>query len=193
MGVYFSSDWHFGHRRIQEFQPNRKQGTVDDHDNWIIDQINATCGEGDTVYALGDNALGEKERWRGLFARIRPHIKFIVGNHDPQFPANKPRYIEKYSQYYEGYEVLGLEAVIELAGRKVRLSHFPYKGDHFDEDRYELYRPADDGMVLVHGHVHGSGIISHSPAGTLQIHVGMDAWGRPVSEYEIEGLIKEFG
>ena len=70
------------------------------------------------------------------------------------------------------------------------LSHFPYTGDH-GEDRYPQWRLPDLLVPLIHGHTHGPEKVTRTPAGTLQIHVGIDAWRRPVAEHEIVDLIKE--
>jgi calcineurin-like phosphoesterase family protein len=71
------------------------------------------------------------------------------------------------------------------------LSHFPYEGDHFDEDRFDDVRATDSGLPILHGHTHSSNVISYSSKGTLQIHIGVDSWGfRPVSYERITEIIR---
>jgi calcineurin-like phosphoesterase family protein len=55
-----------------------------------------------------------------------------------------------------GFESVSTYEVLELASRQVLLCHFPYQGagDHTDEERYPEWRPLDNGMPLLHGHIH---------------------------------------
>ena len=39
--------------------------------------------------------------------------------------------------------------------------------------------------TLIHGHTHDTDRRTTSPAGTLQLHVGWDAWRGPVSLHEL--------
>lgn len=69
----------------------------------------------------------------------------------------------------------------------VWVSHFPYVGDSppGGGDRYDGWRPADDGRWLLHGHVHER----WRQRGRM-VNVGVDAWGfRPASGAEILSLI----
>ena len=69
---------------------------------------------------------------------------------------------------------------------EVLLSHFPYAGDHTEQDRHAQYRLRDEGRWLLHGHTHANNR-HHSPR---QIHVGLDGWDlRPVDEAAILALI----
>ena len=54
------------------------------------------------------------------------------------------------------------------------LSHFPYKGDHTEEDRFKDRRPANFGEWLLHGHVHDLWKVKDK-----MINVGVD-----VNEYK---------
>jgi calcineurin-like phosphoesterase family protein len=54
-------------------------------------------------------------------------------------------------------------------------------------------RLPDHGAVLIHGHTHSTGSpVSRSKSGTLQILVGVDAWGfRPVHSEEVAEIIRQ--
>ena len=61
------------------------------------------------------------------------------------------------------YEDAGLTIHPELNvphtinGQPVLLSHYPYLGDsHSQTDRYADVRAKDEGLPIIHGHVHGS-------------------------------------
>jgi calcineurin-like phosphoesterase family protein len=43
----------------------------------------------------------------------------------------------------------------------------------------------DTGMPLLHGHTHSRKRVTRSTKGTLQLHVGLDAWKKPVSGQQI--------
>lgn len=68
----------------------------------------------------------------------------------------------------------------------VLLSHFPYRGDHTEDERYAEYRLHDTGMWLVHGHVHDA----WAQRGR-QINVGVDVrnWS-PISLAELTEIVR---
>lgn len=191
---FYTSDTHFSHRNIVKFQPNRGREDVHDMNKDIIKSWNETVDPEDTVHHLGDVALGPVEEWNGSLAPLNGNKTLVVGNHERIFKGNKEKYIAKWSNVYDPWfdEIYDNITGHTLSdGTVVNLSHFPYTGDHFDADRYTEYRLPDDGHVLLHGHTHSTEIISWSESGTLQIHVGWDAWGRPVSEGDILYLIEQ--
>lgn len=59
-------------------------------------------------------------------------------------------------------------------GTEILTSHFPYAGDSHDPDRYSAHRPFDDGVPLLHGHVHDAWKVALSPKGTPMVNVGVD-------------------
>lgn len=190
---WVTSDTHFSHANIIRLS-NRPFRDVDHMNGSLIANWNAVVSPSDTVYHLGDFGLGSWETWENIGRRLNGNKFLITGNHDRTFKVtNKPAYVERFRSEYTKYFVDVYDNLTNLpfAGTTVNMSHFPYDGDHFDEDRFTEARLPDDGTVLVHGHTHASGRISRSKNGTLQIHVGMDAWNwTPVSEDMIEFLIK---
>lgn len=192
---FYTSDTHFSHRNIVKFQPNRGRDDVHDMNQDIIDSWNETVDDGDIVFHLGDVAMGPVEEWNNsLFALNGAYKALVVGNHEKIFKGNKPNYQAKHADLYNQWfneiseNIVGHEL---FDGTIVNMSHFPYTGDHFDGDRYTEYRLPDDGRILLHGHTHSTEVISHSASGTLQIHVGWDSWGRPVSEQDIVNIIAQ--
>lgn len=168
----------------------------------LIANWNATVGPEDEVFHLGDVALGPWVEWNDILTRLNGFKVLAVGNHDRVFKGMSSSQQERFYPYYsEWFDVVTDEVknLLLSDGTKVNLSHFPYTGDSHDGDRYEEFRLPDDGTILIHGHTHAEfdalgmdARVSRTAAGTLQIHVGMDAWGyRPVSEQEVINLIKE--
>jgi calcineurin-like phosphoesterase family protein len=163
-------------------------------DEILISRWNERVSPEDEVFHLGYVALGDKDRWLDIFSRLNGYKILVIGNHDRIFGANSENYqqkfIELYNQMFDDYYD-NLRGFWLDDGTIVDLSHFPYDGDSHDGDRYTDYRLTDAGRVLIHGHTHSSEKMSRSKRGSLQIHVGVDAWDyRPVSEDEIIELIE---
>lgn len=189
---FFISDTHFGHKNIIQFC-DRPFATVEEMNEALINNWNNVVGEDDTVYHLGDVALGKWVEWDGLLSQLNGYKVLVVGNHERIFvkesEKNRRRFGTEYPKWFE--EIHTNITGLELAdGTKVNLSHFPYNGDSHDGDRFEDVRLTDRGVTLIHGHTHENQIISRSERGTLQVHVGVDAWHMaPVSEDQIITLI----
>jgi calcineurin-like phosphoesterase family protein len=205
MTKFFSSDLHFGHARIQEFQPNRPQGTIDEMNEFLIANWNETVDPTDTVYFLGDAAMGKIDASLPLIGRLNGHIYCVGGNHDRYTKSYRNQTAEKRDEWLQKYRNAGFNdawdgtVTLTIEGHGVvDMCHFPYLGveDHVsDEDRggqnYDRWRPVDSGRFLLHGHVHGKyGAVT----GPRSIDVGIDVpeWGmRPVSENQIAELISQ--
>ena len=87
----------------------------------------------------------------------------------------------------KGFDFAVEEAVIMIAGQRVRLSHYPYRYTKWEEfksflkdpykyfrnvrHRYHNRRPTNDGGWLLYGHTH-----SKKKQLNKTIHVGFDAW-----------------
>lgn len=79
--IYFTSDTHFGHKNIIEYC-NRPFEDVDEMNAEMVRRWNRVVGPNDTVYHLGDFALGPKDKWREHRLALWGRIIFICGNHD---------------------------------------------------------------------------------------------------------------
>lgn len=189
---FFTSDTHFGHANIIKYC-NRPFKDIFHMDAVIADNWNNVVGPEDEVWHLGDVAMGPWERWNDILTSLNGVKHLVIGNHDRIFAGEKPRMQERFeSQYAKWFDERKSVACLTLAsGHDVVLSHFPYDGDSHDGDRYSEYREIDDGTTLIHGHTHLNQIITRSQAGTLQIHVGQDAFDfTPVSEDQIIKIIE---
>lgn len=163
-------------------------------DEAIVDNWNLVIGPEDTIFHLGDVALGPNERWDSVLSRLNGYKILVVGNHDRIFrgesEAKRERWADKYAGWFD--EIHDNIKGMELEnGKAVNLSHFPYDGDSHDADRYTEYRLKDEGVPLIHGHTHLAQIMSRSKKGTIQVHVGQDAFNyTPVSEQQIIDFIR---
>jgi calcineurin-like phosphoesterase family protein len=125
--VFFISDLHLGHRSILQFAgPLRGGTTVDEHDEWLVNQWNSVVGNRDLVWVLGDVAFDIDKM--PLLAQMKGRKKLVRGNHD-KFDLGV------YLKYFD--DVHGL-----VKYRDFWLSHAPI---HPSELR---------GRKNIHGHTH---------------------------------------
>jgi calcineurin-like phosphoesterase family protein len=124
--VFFIGDLHLGHKNILEFSPQRGGTTIDEHNEWIIQQWNSVVRKNDMVWVLGDVAFSAAAL--ELVNRLRGYKQLVRGNHDTQST-------EAYLKYFNN--VFGL-----VKKHGLWMSHAPI---HPDELR---------GKRNVHGHVH---------------------------------------
>lgn len=199
---FFTSDTHFWHKNIIRYS-NRPFDSVEEMNEAIIDNWNSVVGPDDTVFHLGDVALGPWSEWAGTLSRLNGYKILVVGNHERIFKGEKPKMQERFADFYHDFfdEVVDNYPKFVLSdGSVVNLSHFPYEADHMERSRHMEFRMPDDGVPLIHGHTHAEfaaegmdARLSRSKAGTPQVHVGMDAWDyNLVSEDEVIELLRTF-
>jgi len=79
--VFFTSDHHFGHRGIIDFESRPFQG-VEDMDPYMIERWNSVVGEDDKVFHLGDFSFWNRERTKQIVSQLNGYKHLILGNHD---------------------------------------------------------------------------------------------------------------
>lgn len=187
MATFYTADWHINHANIIRLC-GRPFYDVADMNAQLIDRHNTKVGPDDRVWVLGDVALGPIAESLALVKEFAGHLILVLGNHDRPFEAWRKGQAEKYQAWADRYLAAGFEAVVPGAVATqlpalgdVLLSHFPYRGDSHDEDRFADQRPHDDGRPLLHGHVHDKWR-RHAN----MLNVGVDVWDfYPVPESEI--------
>lgn len=201
MTTFFTADHHFGHANILKYEDAMRRNahggrfqTVEEMDEFLIDQWNATVSPGDTVYHLGD--LTFKQRTiEDILPYLNGSIILIVGNHDPFFKSmhdgKKQQIVAREHALQIGFAELHIQHAITIAGiGLVQLAHFPYK-PHKDapehDQRYLELRPKPGKeAALLHGHVHSQWLGQTLPGLPPMINVGVEMWEmRPVSEAKI--------
>lgn len=205
--IYYTSDLHIGHKFVSEtrgfFHDHPQSGefgievTVPDteaHDAWLADLWDSTVKPVDIVYVLGDISINGGQHALDWF-NARPGSKILIsGNHDPVNPLHYREFKKKFRRWLETFEIITPFMVQKLLGVRFALSHFPYSGTgsegHGEEERFTQFRLPDMGMPLLHGHTHGKETDHFSDSGTPQLHVGIDAWGRLVSQEDVMDWIK---
>lgn len=197
--VFITSDTHFSHALVAGI---RGFARSDEHDEHLVARWNDTVRPGDTVWHLGDVGMGSAVRVLPWAARLNGHKHLVTGNHDECWPGHRDAH-KKQRRWLEVFESVQQYARRRIGGHQVMLSHFPYDGDHTNEERASQYRLRDEGLWLLHGHTHSSERLAPASLPLCmfggepqyrgrQIHVGLDAWGlRPVEFGEIEKLIAQ--
>lgn len=155
----------------------------------LVANWNSVVRPDDLVWVLGDFDMHGKDASLAFAAQLSGTKVLVSGNHDACWAGARDAW-----RMRERYLEAGFAAVLDFAvtvlpphrpgghGKRVLLSHFPYEGDSHDSDRYSQQRLRDEGLPLLHGHVHESFRERRSKRGTWGINVGVDVWDyRPVS------------
>lgn len=187
--VWVTSDPHFGHDMVARL---RGFDNTLDHTLSILDSIRSSVRPDDLVIWLGDLALARPESACRYISLMPGTHDLVLGNHDRGHPMYRDaaRWGRVYATAFRSVSVLARR---RINGGSALLSHFPYDGDHTEQDRDVQYRPRDLGLPIVHGHTHSTERVSRSAAGTLQVHVGWDAWHRPVDWEELSEIFEQEG
>ena len=153
--AFFTADHHFGHENILAYQPNRGErwGTIEEHDEALIEAWNAKVPPGATVYHLGDVAF---RTWCAagklveLTRRLNGRITLLRGNHDKRISLSA----RSFSQVHDYLELKTPD------GTRVCLFHYPmatWNAGHY-------------GSWHLHGHSHGG----LQPVNLRRLDVGVD-------------------
>ncbi len=180
--LHFTSDNHFQHENIvtRFNRGNGKFSSISHHDSVLVQNWWETVGADDTVYVLGDAALGDLMKSLAIFATLPGNKKLVPGNHDRVFSAtNSVRRRTESVKLYEdaGFEILPENTEISIAtpsgDKTVLLSHFPFEETDLPHDKWLKNRPDKTRKLpLLHGHTHSVNRFSSNP---LEFNVGVDA------------------
>jgi calcineurin-like phosphoesterase family protein len=99
--VFFTGDTHFGHSKNKHgyggiiHHANRPFTSIEEHDQFIMDQWNKTVGQKDTIYILGDFAWRNHNHYIG---GLQGKKIMITGSHDKMNQDS----IRLFTEYHEG-------------------------------------------------------------------------------------------
>ena len=192
MTTWFTSDHHFGHARIIELC-DRPFADVDHMNLELFQRFVEVVVPEDETFFLGDIAMGKRDKTLAIVDALPGAKHLIVGNHDGPFDgrSSASKVARETAQYLEVFDTVETSGLLMVAGRRVKLNHFPYTGNSHEfregTDRYAAHRPHDEGNWLLCGHVHEAWKVKD-----FQINVGVDVWNYyPVSERQIGKLMDE--
>lgn len=136
--TFFTSDTHWGHKRIIELC-KRPFKDVEEMNNSLIENWNKVVPKNGVVFHLGDFAFGGSELWNKVLDQLNGKIHLILGNHDR---GNlRENYIKK-------FELVTPQMQIEIEGRSIYLNHYPflcYGGS---------WRSPEQAIFQLFGHIH---------------------------------------
>lgn len=164
MTIWFTSDWHLGHKSIIDhcYRPFK---SVSDMDDVIIRNYLAHVNKHDTVYFLGDFAWAAFY-YHQVLPSLPGQIFFILGNHDEKMHNVIKRHVQ----------LLDRLEHIKIFGYRIVLSHYPLES--WNWMRYNSYH--------FHGHCHGNDHRGEIRTIPRRYDVGVDVWGfKPVSFEEL--------
>lgn len=192
--IWFTADMHFHHNNIIKLS-NRPFSNLSEMHEHFIAEWNKRVKPTELVYVLGDFSFANVDATKLILDRLLGHKILVKGNHDA--PAHKC--------LAAGFQEVHENIYIQLDGKKIFLSHFPYHPMTYYEknpdgsvtihywaaghdQRYLHKRIVDDGQSwLLHGHVHKSW-----KQNGRQINVGVDVWDyKLVSHEKILSIIEK--
>lgn len=181
---YWTSDLHIGHTNIIKFC-DRPFVDTNHQTEILIQNWNNVVNPDDEVWMLGDIVMGHFIQEMPHIARLNGTKYLVAGNHDRVWRGNKPAYAEGWQQSYDEVGMItishGEPVLAQIGSHRVNVSHFPYESDSRHDDKYNDHLPADDGLWVIHGHVHTAWKVRGR-----QINVGVDMWDyTPVSDAQL--------
>ncbi len=187
--IWFTGCTHIYHDK-EFIWKARKQASIESHAQWILDTINETVKEDDTLFHLGDGFLTctpmQVDEW---LKKVRcKTIYYISGNHESQtgncYDGERTALgLDKYEIYpIQHLNVIFLGPYVEasMGKRVMTLSHFPQL----------IWNKSHHGAWNIHSHCHGSlaqSLPYHEKAKRLD--VGWDVFSRPVSFTEVDEIM----
>jgi len=154
--IWLISDTHFGHANILKFTDNdgnlirgARFSSVEEMDETMIENWNSVVKPDDTVYHLGDVFLGNKDKFRSIWARLSGFKRLILGNHDDAKFFIKNGLVDKLQVWREFHE------------HGLLLTHVPMDPSGLLRYRHQKFGEENEIMLTnVHGHIH------HNPSPT---------------------------
>lgn len=124
--IWFTGDWHFCHDREFVWK-ERGFNSVEEMNKAIVERYNECVAPDDTVYVLGDCALGDTARAIEYIKQLNGHKILIIGNHDSD---------ERIKTYIKEGLFEDIQFGFRLkASKRMRfyLSHYPTLVNNFDD------------------------------------------------------------
>ena len=135
--IWVTSDTHFNHANIIKYC-NRPFSSVEEMNETIIANWNKVVSQGDTVYHLGDFALGDKSLIPDFIRRLNGHISFIMGNHD------NLNIMKSFETPFR-CETVSWEEVIKVEKKIIIMNHYLFSSLPDSNSNYPI--------IQLHGHV----------------------------------------
>lgn len=179
--TWLVSDTHFDHAFVSKL---RGFDSKDEHDRAIIKNWNNVVNPEDTVWHLGDVGMGSLKRFSDQVSELNGTINLVLGNHDEVSSIHRGAHKHQ-REWMQSFNSIQQFARIKTSVGNVLLSHYPYSGDHTQDDRFDQYRLRELDLPIVHGHTH-----SDNRGGGMQVCVCLEAWNlTPARVDQVEKLL----
>jgi len=163
--IYFTSDQHFGHRRVIAHS-NRPFADIEAMDSVMLDNINKAVEPNDTLYLLGDFSWIKRKVSHYRNQIVCRNVHLIVGNHDPLTKQGLPK-----GHLLSRFSSVNNFLTVRYASHTFVCSHYPM----------ETWPMANKGSFHLHGHSHGKSTFKRH-----RLDVGVDCHEfRPLTAIDI--------
>ena len=165
--IWFTADFHQGHRPMAEslWDGIDRPTNMENHDQWLLDIVNARVGKKDKLYILGDVSLRPRKEVEKFLNKMNGNKVLIFGNHDRNL-KNSTVIGEKTLMKEFKYKRHGISIHIVLC-------HYPMVS----------WNRSVHGSWHLYGHVHGRYVHDR-----LAFDVGLDSPEmnhEPINLYEV--------
>lgn len=173
MTTFLTSDSHFGHQGIIEWL-DRPFASVEAINDGMVALWNSVVTKRDTVWHLGDFALGPRGTAGKHFRRLNGTKHLVRGNHDGDDVMSLP------------WELVQDMASFKADAVRITLCHYPmvsWRGSSHNRDGHVA-------SIMCHGHIHGTVRDSRLPwSDSCLLDVGVDM--RAFAPIPVEAVIAE--
>lgn len=196
--IWFCSDPHYNHKQIvrgtstwPDSSMLRPFDTLEEHDNYLVSQINKYVKEGDVLFMLGDVAFGEYKNnanisnVRIFMGRINcKNVHLILGNHDTHIRDNNDNLQDLFVSAHHKTEIVVIDYPSKERGvkpkkQKITLCHYAFR----------VWNDCSHGSWMLYGHSHNN-LNDEYYDGHLTMDIGFDAHPefRPYAFTEIQTI-----
>lgn len=171
MNIFVTSDCHFGHKRILEYESKTRQfSSIEEMDEKLIDNWNGLVKPTDEIYILGDLSFHKLNKTVEILNRLNGKKCCISGNHDS--------HLIKHQEFIDCFE-----------GRLFDLLDHKINGTYYVMCHYPMlsWNRSHYGAINLFGHLHSSW-----KGNKQQLNVGMDCHNLcPINIEEVSVLLSE--
>ncbi|AGO47551.1 metallophosphatase [Cellulophaga phage phi4:1] len=200
--VFFMSDPHYDHKSLvrgvsnwEDKSPCRPFDTLEEHNNALVENINAKVGRRDILFCLGDWSFGSLSKEREEKARefrsrlICRNVILILGNHDQTIRDNENGIQNIFQGVYNYLEVefiipyKGKEQGVKAKKQKACLMHYPIRSWNWMRK----------GSWMLHGHCHNTLpdlVVKGNTQRTMDVGVDTNKELAPYNFYEILDIME---
>lgn len=168
MSIFFTSDTHFSHKNIIEYE-NRPFSGIEEMDAYMIWRWNEKVKPTDSVYILGDFIFGKGADANKILRKLNGNKHLIKGNHDHFLKDGN--FNKSLFNWVKDYYVLKYNKM------KFILFHYPIQV--WDCQHY--------GAIHLYGHIHsnqGEHVMEYDLPNSYNVGVDVNGY-EPVSMEEI--------